>query len=198
MVWDESVERRGAREAAETLPRFHIFSHWWGCMYVFVYSCPSADVSVSLGALVWVWQRVIERLQEETERQEVTLFFTMTRFTSPYALSVCIRTIYYKCFLCSMYCTLFPALQYYSVFDQLTPAQTASSWPYIFFNNNAYSRAQIHSALSNLIIKLTPACYASWPVEWLLLYNRSTLLFPQLVRKEKTVLTEAIFCNHSC
>lgn len=60
----------------------------------------------------------------------VHTFTAMTRFTSPYALSLCISTIYYNRFLFSMYCTLLPTLQNNSAFDLQPPAQTAFSWPH--------------------------------------------------------------------
>lgn len=104
-------ERRGAREAADTLPRFHkIFSLWRGRMYVFVYRC------VCTTGCAW---GVIERLHELEGKNRrldpVHIFIAMTRFTSPYATSLCIRTIYYNRFLCSMYRTSLPTLQLFCI-----------------------------------------------------------------------------------
>lgn len=155
--------------------------------------CPSVDVLVSLSVLAWVWQKVIEWLQEETDgkaRTAAQILFTLDTW------HISLLHMKYQCALgqftiivSSVPCTVL-CFQHYSTI----PAQTAFSWPQIFFNNNAYSRAQIRSALSKYDYQIYAwQLFMKSVVEWLLLYNRSTLLFPLLVRKEKMVLPEAFF-----
>lgn len=74
----EKRSQRGCRDSPK-------IPHLLPLMRLYVWVC--LLVSVSLGALVWVWQRVIEWLQEEAERQEL-LFRFLSRFFLPWHVSL--------------------------------------------------------------------------------------------------------------